>query len=305
MAATICLLAAFCWSLAVILFKECEHTANPVTLNLYKNVLGLGFLVATCLAIGNVGWIAADSYDFWLLAISGFFGIGVADAFVLAALKDLNATHLAILECMFPPMVVLTSVWYLGESVSLIQAAGIIIITVAVFLASIKLPGERFADDQGGEHSGGAARQKKALIRGMLLMSAGLSTMAIGVVVAKPVLEQHDIFLTSSIRMAFGVVSSIICYLVFVGKRDVMADYRLAPKKGRLLVACLMSAYVSYVLWLLGYKYNDASVAAILNSTSTLFTVILATIILRERLSKKIVAATFLAIGGVLLVTAS
>lgn len=300
MAAIICLLAAFCWSLAVILFKECEHTANPVTLNLYKNILGLGCLVLTCLALEDVGWVATESQDFWLLAISGFFGIGVADAFVLAALKNLNATHLAILECMFPPMVVLTSVWYLGESVDALQIAGIVVITVAVFLASIKLPGDKKRD---APHSDAESASRQHLVRGMMLMGAGLSMMAVGVVVAKPVLERHDIFLTSSIRMFFGVLSSIACYMIFVGKRDVMADYREAPKKGRLITACLMSSYIAYVLWLLGYKFNDASIAAILNSTSTLFTVILATLILRERLSKKIIVATFMAIGGVLLVT--
>lgn len=302
MAAIICLLAAFCWSLAVILFKECEHTANPVTLNLYKNILGLVCLVLTCLALGGVGWVATDSHDFWLLAISGFFGIGVADAFVLAALKNLNATHLAILECMFPPMVVLTSVWYLGETVDALQITGIVVITIAVFLASIKLPGEakRGTEDARDEAD---SKSRQHLVRGMLLMGAGLSMMAVGVVVAKPVLERHDIFLTSSIRMLFGVLSSIACYMIFVGKRDVMADYREAPKKGRLITACLMSSYIAYVLWLLGYKFNDASIAAILNSTSTLFTVILATLILRERLSKKIIVATFMAIGGVLLVT--
>lgn len=296
MAAMICLLASFCWSLAVILLKECEHTANPVTLNLYKNVLGGICLVATCLAMGDIGWIATDSVDFWLLAISGFFGIGVADAFVLAALKDLNATHLAILECMFPPMVVITSVFYLGENVTLVQVAGIGIITFAVLLASIKLPK--------GEDTEASAGPPRKLVRGVALMGMGLSTMAVGVVVAKPVLEQHDIFLTSTIRMVFGIASSILCYLLFVRKADVLSDYRHAPKKGRLIIACLMSSYVSYVLWLLGYKFNDASVAAILNSTSTLFTVILATIILREKLTQKIVWATFLAIGGVVLVTA-
>lgn len=312
MAAIICLLAALCWSLAVIMLKECEHTANPVTLNLYKNTLGGVCLVATCFVLGVTDWVSTDSFDFWLLAISGFFGIGVADAFVLAALKDLNATHLAILECMFPPMVVLTSVFYLGESVTMVQLAGIAIITAAVLLASLNInrrkvrsPAEGKLAKPSAERSAEQSPERRKLIRGVSLMAMGLSTMAVGVVVAKPVLERYDIFLTSTIRMLFGIVSSIICYAIFVGKKDIMADFRTAPKKGRLIFACLMSAYVAYVLWLLGYKFNDASVAAILNSTSTLFTVLLATLILREKLTQKIVLATFLAIGGVILVTAS
>lgn len=310
MAAIICLLAALCWSLAVIMLKECEHTAHPVTLNLYKNALGGLCLVGTCVVLGNVGWISTDSAEFWLLAISGFFGIGVADAFVLAALKDLNATHLAILECMFPPMVVLTSVFYLGETVSFIQIAGIGVITLAVLLASLNLSGLKGKASGEGEQSlqserSQAVDDRKKLLRGVSLMAMGLSTMAVGVVVAKPVIEGHDIFLTSTIRMLFGIVSSIICYGIFVGKKDIGADFRETPKKGRLIFACLMSSYIAYVLWLLGYKFNDASVAAILNSTSTLFTVLLATWLLKEKLTKKIIIATFLAIGGVILVTAS
>jgi drug/metabolite transporter (DMT)-like permease len=55
------------------------------------------------------------------------------------------------------------------------------------------------------------------------------------------------------------------------------------------------------ILWIAGYKYNDATVTAVLNQTATLFTVLFAALFLKEKLTTKILFATGIAVAGVLL----
>ena len=58
------------------------------------------------------------------------------------------------------------------------------------------------------------------------------------------------------------------------------------------------------LVWLAGYKYTHASVAAVLNETATLFIVLLAVVFLHERVGPRQVTGIALALGGVLLVVA-
>lgn len=65
-----------------------------------------------------------------------------------------------------------------------------------------------------------------------------------------------------------------------------------------------MGTYISMLLWLAGYKYTSASVAAVLNETAAVFILVLAAIFLRDRLKPVQLAGAGLAVSGVLLVVA-
>jgi drug/metabolite transporter (DMT)-like permease len=59
------------------------------------------------------------------------------------------------------------------------------------------------------------------------------------------------------------------------------------------------------VLWLAGYKYAPASIAAILNETSSIFIVLLAWWWLREPLGRQGALGVALTISGVVLMLAA
>jgi len=53
------------------------------------------------------------------------------------------------------------------------------------------------------------------------------------------------------------------------------------------------------VLWLAGYKYTLASVAAILNETASIFILLLAAIWLKEKLTRRAIIGVGLTLTGV------
>ena len=55
-------------------------------------------------------------------------------------------------------------------------------------------------------------------------------------------------------------------------------------------------------IWLAGYKYTEASIAGVLNQTSTLFTVLLAAVFLKEPLNLWKAVGAVLAFGGVAMI---
>ena len=63
--------------------------------------------------------------------------------------------------------------------------------------------------------------------------------------------------------------------------------------------AAFVGQFLAMVLWLAGYKYTQASVAAILNETASVFILILAAFWLKEPLTRRAVVGVGLTLSGV------
>jgi drug/metabolite transporter (DMT)-like permease len=78
---------------------------------------------------------------------------------------------------------------------------------------------------------------------------------------------------------------------------------KLSSVQGLAVLGSAIGAYVQMILWLGGLKYAQASIAAVANQTATIFTILLAAVILREPLTRFRIVAAALATAGVLLIT--
>jgi drug/metabolite transporter (DMT)-like permease len=70
-----------------------------------------------------------------------------------------------------------------------------------------------------------------------------------------------------------------------------------------MIAATVMGTYISLLFWLGGMKYTQASIAAALNQTSTLWTFVFAAWLLKEPVTGRRIAGLALGVGGVALVT--
>ena len=68
---------------------------------------------------------------------------------------------------------------------------------------------------------------------------------------------------------------------------------------GKLVLAAFVGQFVAMVLWLAGFKFTLASVAATLGETASIFILLLAAIWLKEPLTRRAVAGVLLTFGGV------
>jgi drug/metabolite transporter (DMT)-like permease len=284
---TLAIACAFTWSLSVILFKKAGDDLHPVFLNLMKN--GLGFFLMVPTAYVASGALPPDlaTGDVAILVVSGLLGIGIADALVLKSLKLVGATRMAIVECTYSPFIIALSLLFLGESMSTARLVGTALVLAAILCVSLK-------------------REPRAPDRtafGMLVGVLGIFSMAAGVVLFKPIIGRVPLMWLIAIRLGAGFVASVVLAAALCDRRREWAALRATSRKDILLFACVLSTYVSMIMWVAGYRYNDAVITAVLNQTSTVFTVALATVFLRERFTPLKAAGTALAFGGVLLMT--
>ena len=101
------------------------------------------------------------------------------------------------------------------------------------------------------------------------------------------------------LRLVGGVLGMLVLFAV---RREPLRtrDASAAPLRWPLLVAAaFLGQYVSMVLWMAGYKYAEASVAAVLNESASVFIVLLAALFLREGLDARRLTGVACTLSGV------
>jgi drug/metabolite transporter (DMT)-like permease len=277
------LLSAAAWAVGVILYRRLGTTLPPLTLNFLKNALVLAMLVPALLLFQGLEVPQFTRTQLLLALASGVIGIGVADTLYFSALNTLGAGRMGILGNTYSPFVLLLGVVVLGERLQPLQWAGFAIVTTGVLLASwprrngVPLPGH--------------------YLRGLLMGLASIALMAIAVILAKRVLEAQPLLWVTAIRMVGALAGMVVIATL---RRELV---RLRPPPGLrwwpLVRAAFVGQCLAMVLWLAGYKFTLASVAAVLNETASVFILVLAAWWLKEPLTRRGVAGVVLTLAGV------
>jgi len=268
---------ALLWAVAVILFRKTGETIEPVALNLFKAVVGLLLFAATMLVFGVPFFPEEVPVADWLVLLgSGALGIAVADSIFFASLNRLGAGRSAIVDCMYSPFVVLGSALYLGEPRGpwLLPAMALMVVAILVGTWS---PEERAEDP--------AAR--RALRQGVALGIVAMLTMAAGIVWAKPVLDRSQPMWATSVRLLGGALFLAAQGAMPRWRRGVIKVFSPGPHWKVAIPAAVIGTYFALFLWILGMTYTQTNTASVLNQSSTVFILILATIFLKEPLTWK------------------
>jgi drug/metabolite transporter (DMT)-like permease len=285
------LLTAIAWAFAVILFKKSGETVHPIGLNLFKDLFALVLFLPTMWLFGETLWRDAPAGEYALLLASGALGIGLGDTFFFKSLNLLGAGLTAIVDCLYSPFIIGLSLLFLAERLSVLQGVGAALVVAAVLAASLEW------------HKGLISRRD--LGWGILYGVLGLASMAVGIVMIKPLLERSPLLWATEVRVAGGVAALAVILLFHRRRRAIVSSVvsNSARHWGYVLGGSFAGAYLAMVLWLAGMKYTQASVASALNQTANVFIFIFAALLLREPITRRRTLGIILGFLGAVLVS--
>ena len=276
--------SALAWATAVIIYKRLGETLPPLTLNLVKNLLVLGMLVLTVQVLGTAP-PRLDALGLGVTLLSGVLGMAFADSLYFAALNRLGASRAGIIGNLYSPFVIGLSVLFLGESMRPLQWLGFALVSAGVLVVS-----------RACGHVTGLDRRR--LRQGVALGVAAIFLMAAAIVLVKPWLGGQPVLWIVLLRTLGGLFGLLV---LFAWRRE--APWRmLSGRRVRwplLLLAAFVGQYLAVLMWIGGYKYAPATVAAILNETSSAFIVLLAALSLREPLGARKLLGVACTLAGV------
>jgi drug/metabolite transporter (DMT)-like permease len=283
------LASALVWAVAVILFRISGKTVSPFALNLFKNTVALLLFLPLLPLLGRPLLPGASAMDYVLLLVSGFLGIAISDTLFLTALNLLGASLLAIVDCVYSPFIIVLSYIFLGERLNPWQFLGVLLIAAAIAVMAWKSTGEN------------GKVPRRDLFRGIVLGVLAMLTVAVGIVMIKPMLAHTDVFWATAMRLAGGI-GGLLLFLPFHPRRRTVLAPLLDVSQWKVLVpASVLGSFFSLLFWVAGMKFTLASIAAVLNQMNVIFVFILAAVFLGEKAAPWKIAAVALAFIGAFL----
>lgn len=285
------LLSPLVWAFAVILFKRSAH-APAGALNIFKNTVGFTLLSVTMGVLGVDLPVGRSPREWGAVALSGVLGLAVADTLLFAGLRRIGAARMAIADTVYAPIVVALSWTFLGERPGGMFAVGAVGVIAGVTLAAVNR--RALLQEDVGE--------RRNIVIGSLLVVAAISGTAVGIIVVKPMLAGANLFEVTWSRLFFGLIAQFVWMGVRGELRETAVALAPGPLWRTLVPAAVLGPYVSLLLWLGGFKWADASVAAVLNQMATIYVLVLARVWLKESLSVQQVAGALMACAGALVI---
>jgi len=277
--------SALAWSGGVIIYKRLGETLAPLQLNLLKNLIVLALIAPTLALTPGLAWPSLPLPAVMLTLLSGILGIAIADTLYFRALNAIGAARVGIIGNLYSPFVIALSFAFLSERLNPLQGVGFVLVSTGVLLVSGQRAGKPLAPEQ--------------LRRGLVYGVAAVLLMAVAIVMVKRVLEGQPLLWVVALRLIGGVLGLAVLF-AWRGQ-PLLPETHAAPRLrwGVLFAGALLGQYISMMLWLAGYKYTKASVAAILNESSSIFIVVLAWLFLHEGMSVRKLAGVTCTLSGV------
>ncbi|MFO7652613.1 MAG: DMT family transporter [Candidatus Krumholzibacteriia bacterium] len=285
------LLSAVFWGLAVIFFKRTGETVAPLALNLFRVAFSSAVFLLTLAVLQQPLLGVAPPRDYAILAVSGIIAIAISDTFFHMALNRVGAGIQAVVDCLYSPAVVLFGFLLLDERLGPGQFVGMGLVIAGVVVAA--------------GHAPPPGTSGRTLAAGVAFGVIAMATLALGIVIAKPVLERSSVLWATAVRQLVSLV--VLLALALLSPRHRFMLKALRPHRDwRFSVpGTLLGSYIALLCWIAGMKLTRAGTAAIFNQTSTIFIFVFAALLLREPFTRRKALAGVLALAGIVVTMAS
>jgi drug/metabolite transporter (DMT)-like permease len=146
------------------------------------------------------------------------------------------------------------------------------------------------------------AAGRRRLWSGFLAGAGAMAVMGVSISFMQPVLQRASLWVVTELRVLAALAVLTPMMLLRRDRRQLFTSLAGHGAWRHALPGTLIGNVLAMTLWVAAFKYTSVNAAAILNQTSTIFVVLLATWVLREAFTRRRFAGTLLAFSGALLV---
>lgn len=276
------------WAISSILIKSQSDKLNALQINAIRGLFAAAFAVAIFFPTGRIGLLASLSLSSIIyLLVAVIIGFVAGDTLFIKGMAIIGVSKALPMSIIYPIFVLPFSIFIVGEHLSLANIAGIFIAVAGLYLIT--------NPRNGSEGALVATRRQHWL--GVSYVLAATLLWAIGTVILGFAMADLDPILAGAIRMPF--MAMILFALVYMKANSANTwshGFRTLIIVG---LAGVLGIGLGGLLFMIGVKYAGAAKTAILSSTAPLFGVPLSMLMLRERITLRIVAGTVLCVAGI------
>jgi len=249
------------------------------------------------LALGQMGALRTTPLSAQaLVAVSGVIGLVIGDTALFAAVARIGVHRTLLLQTLAPVFTALVDGLWRGVWPSPLQAVGAVMILAGVALV---VAPERAA---AAVPDGGPARSA-SVSAGVAAGVVAAFGQGVGIVLAKAGMETMDVLPASFLRLAAAGIGLALLGAITGGIGRLSRLARSRDAYTRVVPATLLGTYFAMFLMMAGIAWAPASVAAVLLSTSPVFSLVLEAVVDRQPITPRGASGTLLAVAGVAVLT--
>jgi drug/metabolite transporter (DMT)-like permease len=282
--------SALIWSFALILMRVAGRQIPPIPLTFFKNFVAFILVLITLIILGEPLYIQLQPYDYLRLVVSAVLGISVADTMIAAAVNRLGASLQALADCAYAPSIAFVGFIMFGELLSTWEIIGGVFVLFGVFV---------------GATMSAEIKNPKDLWIGILLAAGAHIIMAIGILMVRDIFREESLVWVCSFRFFIGTIAMYIYAVIrFPGriKETLFLGFLRSDMWRTMIPMTVLGPFLATLFWMAGFKYLEAGRAAIFNQLSTVFIILLAYLLLGEKLTGRKIAGVVMAMIGAVLV---
>lgn len=277
------LLSACSWAFGTITFERIGKVVPFVGITFLKGVFSIVLMILLLVVTGGlypIGW-----REFSFLALSGIVGITIGDSLFFKSLQDLGAKTQVIFFLLGQILTMILSLLFLGELLSVEQYIGAFILLTGVIVTTW-----------------GTQTNHPNKIRGIIFGLASMTCFSVSAIMVKAAISDVPVITATFYRMVFGTI-----FTLGYGVASKNFSSWIRPLKDKKLLGLfvfnvIVITYGGFLLSMAAIKYISVSLASVLGATEPIFVLLLAFLLMREKVTKREVIGTIVTLVGLFLI---
>lgn len=277
------LLSACSWAFGTITFERIGKVVPFVGITFLKGVFSIVLMILLLVVTGGlypIGW-----QEFSFLALSGIVGITIGDSLFFKSLQDLGAKTQVIFFLLGQILTMILSLLFLGELLSVEQYIGAFILLTGVIVTAW-----------------GTQTNHPNKIRGIIFGLASMTCFSVSAIMVKAAISDVPVITATFYRMVFGTI-----FTLGYGVASKNFSSWIRPLKDKKLLGLfvfnvIVITYGGFLLSMAAIKYISVSLASVLGATEPIFVLLLAFLLMREKVTKRELIGTIVTLVGLFLI---
>ncbi len=273
--------SAFLWAAASLIWNQLSRQyITPVSISLGKALTAICYFLFLALFMG---YSMPENKICLMLVLSGLLGISIGDTAFFYSLKHLGPRRSVLLTVFIPMLTALLASLFLGERLSFLQWMGMFVCVCGTAVVIM----EHIPDD--------ASFNKKI---GIIWGCVSITACAASILISKSALSSAGAFEASVLRLGAGVIGLLLYGIIKKGYFKEVASLLRPDLVGTLFLGSFFGTFLGIWFFILSLKYTLVSISTVLNGMSPVFILPLSCLLLKEKVSKRTVYGTIIAVLG-------
>jgi drug/metabolite transporter (DMT)-like permease len=291
---TAALATSFLWTISSIFFTAAGKRIGSLTLNAYRTVMAVAFLlVAHAILLGAILPVANSAQWFWM-GLSGVVGLSIGDSGLFAAYVTIGPRRSVLVMALSPIFAAVGAYLMLGETLPTLATVGIVVTLFGV--AVVILEGE--------ERSGEQPISRRMKAYGVFFALVGAVGQGVGLVLSKKGIDlvpgaTLDPLSAALMRLILGA----LCIWIITMAAGKLTELRQAVYSrigiGNTVAGAFIGPFLGITLSMVAVTYTEAGVAQTLMSLMPVLIIPIVWVSYKQRTSWRGILGAAIAVIGV------